>query len=126
MKFFTLVLLTFSLANYALEHSGSSQSSSTSPRLKESPRTELQIDGKITCARTFSKDKTRLKCETLLAAFKGGHQMEISCIFKKNKPSKYAGNVIKNQEKIKVNPISAEQDFSKLKALFIQQNSDTF
>lgn len=126
MKFFTLVLLTFSLANYPLEHSGSSQSSSTSPRLKESPRTELQIDGKITCARTFSKDKTRLKCETLLAAFKGGHQMEISCTYKRNKPPKFSGSIIKNQEKTKINKISAAQDFSKLKALFIQQNSDTF
>lgn len=126
MKFLSLFLLTSSLASYGLEQSSSSNSSSTSPRFKESPRKELQIDGEIKRIREFSKHNTRLKRITYLATFKSGNSLEITCTFKKNKPSKYSGKVIKNGEENQLNVISAEQDYNKLNVLYLEKNSDRF
>lgn len=117
-----LFFLTISLATHPLENSGSSNSSSScSPRLKESPRKELQLM-QITRTPLYSKDKTRLKRETFSGIFGNGNSMEMSCIFKKSKPSKYKGITIKNGQKAKADPFSAEQDFKTLKIAYLQNN----
>lgn len=121
MKSIITSLLITSLAVNALEHSGSSNSS-TSPRLQPSPRQELRINGEIKQSHKYSKKSKRLVSETLSAVLGNGNYLKVKCTHKKNKPPQYSGKVTKNGQKVITNAQSAEQDFNTLKVLFLQKN----
>ena len=113
------IILFSTNINFAFENSGPSNSSS--PRSPSSPR-ELQIAGNVKRSHKYSKDKTRLKRETYSVTFNSGNSLEISCTYNTKRAAIYEGETIKNQEKTKINTKSAEQDFNKLKVLYMQQN----
>ncbi|CAN5139529.1 hypothetical protein BH09DEP1_BH09DEP1_7740 [soil metagenome] len=109
------IILCWTSTSLALEHSGSSETSSKSPR-------ELAIQGTVAREYTQSKKDGRIKTETLSALFVSGKKISITCTHK-GKTEKYIGFIEQKNKKLIVSSVSAEQDFKKLKLAYLQNNS---
>lgn len=118
MKFLILFLLTVSLANYALEHSGSSNSSS--PRSPRPPREELEIVGNVERFQEFDKKK-RLIRELYKASLASKSIISVDASYnKKNEPHFLGTWKRERQPERTMEPDCARSYFNKLKLAYLQ------